>query len=41
MIDKLETQLKKTENQHINLLLKDDVCMEPVVIPTKVPSPLD
>lgn len=40
-IDKLETQLKKTENQHINLLLKEDVCMEPVVIPNKAPSPLD
>ena len=27
MIDKLETQLKQTENQHINLLLNEDHLM--------------
>ena len=35
-IDKLETQLKKTEHQHISLLLNED---QPPVNAFKVPSP--
>lgn len=38
-IDKLETQLKKTEHQHISMLLNEDHIMMPEVVITTVNEP--